>query len=78
VRLTEVRSTLTGNMDVRGALGLSDEVRNGFTDIRVSFEVRGDAPEEKLQEVVERACRRSAVYDMVTNGVPVTVVANAA
>jgi uncharacterized OsmC-like protein len=78
VRLTEVRSTITGNMDVRGALGLSDEVRNGFTDIRVSFEVRGDAPEEKLQEVVERACRRSAVYDMVTNGVPVTVVANAA
>ena len=73
VRLTEVESTLRGAMDVRGALGLSDEVRNGFTDIRVSFEVRGDAPEEKLQEVVERACRRSAVYDMVTNGVPVAV-----
>ena len=78
VRLTEVRSTLTGDMDVRGALGLSDEVRNGFTNIRVSFEVKGDATEEKIQEVVTRACQRSAVYDMVTNGVPVDVVANAA
>jgi uncharacterized OsmC-like protein len=53
------------------ALGLSDEVRNGFTRIRVSFEVQGDAPEEKLREIVERARRRAAVYDMVTNGVAV-------
>ena len=33
----------------------------------------GDAPEEKLREVVERAQQRSAVFDMVTNGVPVTM-----
>jgi uncharacterized OsmC-like protein len=73
VRLTEVRSTLEGDMDVRGALGLSDDVRNGFTHIQVSFTVSGDAPAEKLREVVERAQLRSAVYDMVTNGVPVSV-----
>ena len=73
VRLTEVESTLEGDMDVRGALGLSDEVRNGFSRIRVSFKVKGDAPEEKLREVVERAQARSAVFDMVTNGVPVEV-----
>jgi uncharacterized OsmC-like protein len=73
VRLTEVESTLEGEMDVRGALGISDEVRNGFTRIRVSFKVRGDAPAEKLREVVERAQARSAVYDMVTHGVPVEV-----
>jgi uncharacterized OsmC-like protein len=73
VRLTEVQSTLEGDMDVRGALGLSREVRNGFTQIRVDFKVKGDAPEEKLREVVARAQQRSAVYDMVTNGVPVSV-----
>ena len=73
VHLTEVRSTVEGDMDVRGALGLSDEVRNGFSRIRVSFTVKGDAPEEKLREVVARAQKRSAVYDMVTNGVPVAV-----
>jgi uncharacterized OsmC-like protein len=73
VRLTEVESTLEGDMDVRGCLGLSDDVRNGFTKIRVSFKVKGDAPEEKLREIVERAQARSAVFDMVTGGVPVEV-----
>ena len=74
VRLTSVESTLTGDMDVRGALGVDDEPRNGFERIGVSFRVTGDAPAEKLREVVERAMARSAVYDMVTNGVPVAVV----
>jgi len=73
VQLTSVESTLTGDMDVRGALGVDDEPRNGFERIGVSFRVKGNAPEEKLREVVERATKRSAVYDMVTNGVPVAV-----
>jgi uncharacterized OsmC-like protein len=78
VRLTEVESTLAGDMDVRGALGLSDDYRNGFERIRVSFRVKGDAPEEKLREVVARAQRRSAVFDMVSHGVPITVDVTAA
>jgi uncharacterized OsmC-like protein len=73
VQLTSVQSTLTGDMDVRGALGVDDEPRNGFERIGVSFRVTGNAPQEKLREVVEQAQRRSAVYDMVTNGVPVVV-----
>jgi uncharacterized OsmC-like protein len=73
VRLSRVESRLEGDMDVRGALGLSDEVRNGFERIRVTFTVEGDAPEEKLREVVARAQARSAVYDMVAHGVPITV-----
>jgi uncharacterized OsmC-like protein len=73
VQLTSVESTLTGDMDVRGALGVDDEPRNGFERIGVSFRVTGNAPGEKLREIVERAQRRSAVYDMVTNGVPVAV-----
>ena len=73
VELTEVESTLEGDMDVRGALGLDDDYRNGFSQIRVTFRIAGNAPEEKLREVLERAQQRSAVFDMVTNGVPVSV-----
>ena len=73
VELTSVESTLIGDMDVRGALGVDDEPRNGFERIEVSFRVAGNAPAEKLREVVERARQRSAVYDMVTNGVPVAI-----
>jgi uncharacterized OsmC-like protein len=73
VHLTKVQSTLEGDMDVQGALGLSDDHRNGFEQIRVSFRIEGDAPEEKLRELVARATQRSAVFDMVTNGVPVSM-----
>jgi uncharacterized OsmC-like protein len=73
VPLTSVESILTGDLDARGAFGLDPEPRNGFERIDVSFRVTGDAPEEKLREVAERAQQRSAVYDMVTNGVPVTM-----
>ena len=73
VKLTSVESTLSGDMDVRGCLGLSDEVRNGFERIRVTFRVAGEASPYKLMEVVGRAQQRSAVYDMLTNGVPVGI-----
>jgi uncharacterized OsmC-like protein len=73
VPLTRVESRLEGDMDVRGCLGISDEVRNGFTSIRASFVIEGDAPDEKLREVLERAKARSAVFDMISHGVPTTV-----
>ncbi len=78
VTLESVESTVEGNLDVRGALGLSDEVRNGYEDLRITFNIKADASEEKIQELIERAQQRSAVFDIVTNGVPVKVEAVAA
>jgi uncharacterized OsmC-like protein len=73
VHLTEVESTIEGDINVQGALGLSDEYRNGYEQIRVTFKVKGDAPPEKLQQLVQRAQQRSAVFDSITQGVPVIV-----
>ena len=72
VNLTEVESTVEGDIDLLGILGLSSDVRNGYEQIRVSFKLRGDDP-EKLRQVVEQSRQRSAVYDIVTNGVPVAI-----
>jgi uncharacterized OsmC-like protein len=72
VQLTEVESTVEGDIDLLGILGLSDDVRNGYQQINVSFKLRGDDP-EKLRKVVEQSRRRSAVYDVLTNGDPVSV-----
>jgi uncharacterized OsmC-like protein len=72
VHLTEVSSTVEGDIDLLGILGLSDEVRNGYQQIRVNFRLRGDDP-EKLRKVVEQSRKRSAVFDIVTNGVPVSI-----
>ena len=78
VQLFEVESTVEGEIDLQGVLGLSDDVRNGFQKIRVDFTIKGDAPEEKLQQIVEQSKARSAVFDISTNQVPVEITINGA
>jgi uncharacterized OsmC-like protein len=73
VRLTEVRSTVTGDIDLNGILGLNPSLRNGYERITVRFTIKSDAPAHKLRELVEQSRARSAVYDIITNGVPVTI-----
>jgi len=72
VTLTEIESKVEGDIDLMGILGLSDSVRNGFQQVRVSFVLRGDEP-EKLRRVVEQSRARSAVFDILTNGIPVAI-----
>ena len=72
VTLTEVSSTVEGDIDLMGILGLADEVRNGYEQIRVHFALEGDDP-ARLRDLVDRSRGRSAVFDVLTNGVPVTI-----
>ncbi|HUG00087.1 MAG TPA: OsmC family protein [Ilumatobacter sp.] len=72
VELTEVRSTVYGDIDLNGILGLQD-VRNGYQQVTVKFVVKGNAPEHVLREIVEQSRARSAVYDVITNGVDVDI-----
>ena len=76
VKLTEVRSTVTGDIDLNGILGLNPDVRNGYEQITVHFTIKGDAPAETLREIVEQSRTRSAVYDIITSQVPVTIEVN--
>jgi uncharacterized OsmC-like protein len=78
VQLTEVHSEVSGDIDLNGILGLDPSVRNGYEKIKVRFTVRGDAPAEKLREIVEQSQARSAVFDVITNGVPVSIEVDAA
>jgi uncharacterized OsmC-like protein len=73
IKLDEVESKLEGDLDLRGFLGLSDKVRNGYENVRVTFKIKGDAPEEKLEELVKLAQKRSPVFDIVSHPVPVSV-----
>ena len=76
VTLTSVESRVEGDIDLLGLLGLSDKVRNGYQRIRITFDIAGDAPPEKLREIVEQSRDRSAVFDVLTNGVPVDLSIN--
>jgi uncharacterized OsmC-like protein len=74
VELTSVTSTVEGDIDLLGILGLSGgAVRNGYEQIRVTFHVEGDADDETLRGIVEQSRRRSAVYDVLTNPTPVVI-----
>lgn len=74
IEVRRVESTLEGDLDLRGFLGISDEVRRGYSEIRVAFDI--DAPgssEEDRQELITIAQAYSPVFDVVTHGVPVSV-----
>lgn len=77
VDLHAVEAKIEGNIDLRGLLGISSQVRNGYEGIRVRFSIKGDAPQEKLQQIIEQSRDRSAVFDIITNAVPVEIVVNA-
>jgi uncharacterized OsmC-like protein len=73
VALNRVQAVVEGDIDLRGILGLSNEVRNGYQNIRVHFEIDGDASREELAQIVMQSKARSAVFDVVSHGLPVLV-----
>ena len=73
VQLNSAHCEVEGDIDLQGILGIDDEVRNGFSAIRVRFTVDGDADAERIAALVAQSVSRSAVYDVITNGTDVSV-----
>jgi uncharacterized OsmC-like protein len=72
IQLRSVEATVEGNHDVRGILGDAD-VRNGFNDVKVTFDIDADASEEEIEALVAQSQKRSAVFDALTNPTEITV-----
>jgi uncharacterized OsmC-like protein len=73
IQLRSVESKLEGKMDIRGILGIDSDVRNGYDEIKVTFKIDADASKQDIEALVAQSQKRSAVYDVVTNPVNVTV-----
>ncbi|HVG55845.1 MAG TPA: OsmC family protein, partial [Vicinamibacterales bacterium] len=73
IQLRSVESNLEGRMDIRGILGIDSDVRNGYDDVKVTFKIDADASKEEIEAIVAQSQKRSAVYDVITNPVNVTV-----
>ena len=70
IKLDEVESALEGDLDLRGFLAISDEVRPGYEEIRVHFKVKTDLKDvEELKALI----KLSPVYDVVSTGTRVKV-----
>jgi len=73
IQLRSVEANLEGAMDIQGILGVDSDVRNGYSDIKVTFNIDADASPREIEALVAQSQKRSAVYDCVTNPTNVTV-----
>lgn len=75
ISVDHVESSLEGDLDVQGFLGLDETIRNGYQQIKVNFKIEGDLTEEEKQKLISFAYM-SPVFDIVTNKVPVSLSLN--
>jgi uncharacterized OsmC-like protein len=73
IQLRRVSASIEGDMDVRGVLGADSDVRNGFSDITVTYDIDADASADDIRALVAQSQKRSAVYDIITNPTNVRV-----
>jgi uncharacterized OsmC-like protein len=73
VQLRSVTATLEAGMDIRGILGMDEDVRNGFDGIKVTYKIDADASPEDIKAIVAQSQKRSAVFDIITNPTNVSV-----
>ncbi len=76
IQLNSVRATLEAGMDIQGILGIDADVRTGFEDIKVHYEIDADASQEDIEALIAQSQKRSAVFDIITNPTNVTVKCN--
>ena len=73
IQLRSVSATIEGAMDLQGILGIDSDVRNGFSGIKVTYEIDANATRDEIKALVAQSQKRSAVYDIITNPTNVTV-----
>lgn len=73
VHIDHLEFEVEGDLDIRGFLGTNEGIRRGFQSIRMHCKIAGDAPQNRLRELVELGQKYSPVFDIVSHGVPVTV-----
>ena len=73
IEIKSVSSSLEGDLDVQGFLGLSETTPVAYKEIRVSFKIEADISDQEKQELVEMAQKYSPVFNTVTQPVKVKV-----
>jgi uncharacterized OsmC-like protein len=73
IKIRGVESRYEGDIDLRGFLGISEDVPVGYQNIRVYFKIDADIPDEQKEELVRIAQKYSPVYNTVTKSAPVSV-----
>jgi uncharacterized OsmC-like protein len=73
IKVDSLQFRLEGDLDLHAFLGLSDAVRPGYQEIRVTYRVKADAPKEQIADLWAYVQKTSPVFDIIRNPVPVTL-----
>jgi len=76
IKLRTAPAPVERAMDVRGILGMDSDVRNGFSSIKVKYDIDADATPADIKAIVAQSQKRSAVFDLITNPTDVSVEVN--
>jgi uncharacterized OsmC-like protein len=73
IDVEKLEMEMEGDLDLHGFLGLSDEVRPGYENIKLNYRVKADASEEQIKELCDYVQKTSPVLDILRNPVQVSV-----
>ena len=73
IKIGGIDFELDGDIDLHGFLGLSEDIRPGYQEIRVCCIIEADAPKEKIEELLKYVQKTSPVLDMIRNPTPVSI-----
>jgi uncharacterized OsmC-like protein len=73
IEIRGVKSRVEGDLDLRGFLGLSEDVPVGYKQIRMVFTIDADISDEQKEELVRMGKKYSPVFNTVFNSTPVSV-----
>jgi uncharacterized OsmC-like protein len=73
IEIKGVQSRYEGDLDLRGFLGLSEDVKAGYQEIRVYFKIDGNLSDPQKEELIRMAQKYSPVFNTLARSAPVTV-----
>ena len=71
IEVRGVESRLEGDLDLRGFLGLSEDVPVGYQNIRMYFKIDADVSDEEKEYLIQMGQKYSPVFNTISNATPV-------
>jgi uncharacterized OsmC-like protein len=65
IHLKSLHISVEGDLDLRAFLGVSDDVKPGYQNIKATCRIKSDASREKIEELFKHVQRTSPVLDII-------------